>query len=181
MWCTYFPWIFWVNRTWCPKNPETRGSTSIEEKLKWNRYRVWPNITSQWNFFLKDRSLKEKKKKKLLSWDHRWEVKQISTEKEALHAEIKTHSYKTISESRYRLLWEMGHKWGKIKYVTLTIHNTWEYLTLDLWDQLGKVHPVVRYGCESWTIKTEHQRIDAFELWCQRRLSRVPWTARRSN
>ena len=44
------------------------------------------------------------------------------------------------------------------------------------------VFPVVRYGCESWTIeKTEHQRIDAFELWCWRRLLRVPWTARRSN
>ena len=43
------------------------------------------------------------------------------------------------------------------------------------------VFPVVRYGCESWTIKkAEHQRIDAFELWCWRRLSRVPWTARRS-
>ena len=42
--------------------------------------------------------------------------------------------------------------------------------------------PVVVYGCESWTIKTaEHQRIDAFELWCWRRLLRVPWTARRSN
>ena len=42
--------------------------------------------------------------------------------------------------------------------------------------------PVVMYGCESWTInKAEHQRIDAFELWCWRRLSRVPWTARRSN
>jgi len=38
------------------------------------------------------------------------------------------------------------------------------------------------YGCESWTIKkVEHQRIDIFELWCWRRLSRVPWTARRSN
>ena len=44
------------------------------------------------------------------------------------------------------------------------------------------VFPVVIYGCESWTIKTaEHQRIDAFELWCWRRLLRVPWTARRSN
>ena len=44
------------------------------------------------------------------------------------------------------------------------------------------VFPVVRYGCESWTIKrTEHQRIGAFELWCWRRLLRVPWTARRSN
>ena len=44
------------------------------------------------------------------------------------------------------------------------------------------VSPVVMYGCENWTIKkAEHQRIDAFELWCWRRLLRVPWTARRSN
>ena len=42
--------------------------------------------------------------------------------------------------------------------------------------------PVVMYGCESWTIKkAEHQRIDAFELWCWRKLLRVPWTAKRSN
>ena len=44
------------------------------------------------------------------------------------------------------------------------------------------VFPVVMYGCESWTIKkAEHQRIDAFELWCWRRLLRGPWTVRRSN
>ena len=44
------------------------------------------------------------------------------------------------------------------------------------------VFPVVMYGCESWAIKkAEHRRIDAFELWCWRRLLRVPWTARRSN
>ena len=44
------------------------------------------------------------------------------------------------------------------------------------------VFPVVVYGCESWTVKkAERQRIDAFELWCWRRLLRVPWTARRSN
>ena len=44
------------------------------------------------------------------------------------------------------------------------------------------VFPVVMYGCESWTIKkSERRRIDAFELWCWRRLLRVPWTARRSN
>ena len=44
------------------------------------------------------------------------------------------------------------------------------------------VFPVVMYGCESWTLKkTQPQRIDAFELWCWRRLLRVPWTARRSN
>ena len=57
-------------------------------------------------------------------------------------------------------------------------------ITLPTKDHLVKamVFPVVMYGCESWTIKkAEHQRIDAFELWCWRRLFRVPWTARRSN
>ena len=44
------------------------------------------------------------------------------------------------------------------------------------------VFPIVMYGCESWTIKkSEHRRVDAFELWCWRRLLRVPWTARRSS
>ena len=44
------------------------------------------------------------------------------------------------------------------------------------------VFPVVMYGCESWTVKkAEHRRIDAFELWCWRKLLRVPWTSRRSN
>ena len=46
----------------------------------------------------------------------------------------------------------------------------------------GMVFPIVMYGCESWTVKkAEHRRIDAFELWCWRRLLRVPWIARRSN
>ena len=46
----------------------------------------------------------------------------------------------------------------------------------------ARVFPLVMYGCESWTIKkAEHQRIDAFKLWCWRRLLRVPWTERRSN
>ena len=43
------------------------------------------------------------------------------------------------------------------------------------------VFPVVMYGCESWTVQPEHRRIDAFELWCWRRLLRVPWTVRRSS
>ena len=43
------------------------------------------------------------------------------------------------------------------------------------------VFPVVVYGCESWTVKKAERRIDAFELWCWRRLLRDPWTARRSN
>ena len=57
-------------------------------------------------------------------------------------------------------------------------------ITLPIMVHLVKamVFPVVMYGCESWTVKkAEHQRIDSFELWCWRRLLRVPWTARRSN
>ena len=47
---------------------------------------------------------------------------------------------------------------------------------------MAMVFPVVMYGCESWTVKKdEHRRIDAFELWCWKRLLQVPWTARRSN
>ena len=49
-------------------------------------------------------------------------------------------------------------------------------------DRIVPNAPVVMYGCESWTVKkAERRRIDAFELWCWRRLGRVPWTARRSN
>ena len=58
------------------------------------------------------------------------------------------------------------------------------YITLLMKVCIAKamVFPVVLYSCESWTVKkAEHKRIDAFELWCWRRLSRVPWTARRSN
>ena len=57
-------------------------------------------------------------------------------------------------------------------------------ITLPTKVRLGKamVFPVIMYGCEIWTVKkAECQRIDAFELWCWRRLLRVPWTARRSN
>ena len=55
-------------------------------------------------------------------------------------------------------------------------------LPTKVWLVKVMVFPVVMYGCESWTIKKpEHQRTDAFELWCWSRLSKVPWTARRSN
>ena len=55
-------------------------------------------------------------------------------------------------------------------------------ITLSIKVRKAMVFPVVMYGCESWTVKEdEHQRIDAFELWCWKRLLRVPWTARRSN
>ena len=55
-------------------------------------------------------------------------------------------------------------------------------LPTKVWLVNAMVFPVVMYGCESWSVKkAERQRIDAFELWCWRRLLRVPWTARRSN
>ena len=55
-------------------------------------------------------------------------------------------------------------------------------LTTEVYLVKAMVFPVVKYGCENWTImKAERQRIDAFTLWCWRRLSRVPWTARRPN
>ena len=56
------------------------------------------------------------------------------------------------------------------------IYKVWVHLVKAM------VFPVVMYGCENWTVKkAEHRRIDAFEVWCWRRLLRVPWTARRSN
>ena len=55
-------------------------------------------------------------------------------------------------------------------------------ITLPTKVHLAKAFPAVMYGCESWTVKkTACRKIDAFELWCWRRLLRVPWTARRSN
>ena len=78
----------------------------------------------------------------------------------------------------------MGYSpWGRKESGTIErIHFT--SLTLPTKVRLVKamVFPMIMYGCESWTVKkAEHQRIDAFELWCWRRFLRVPWTARRSN
>ena len=73
---------------------------------------------------------------------------------------------------------------SKESYDQPTQHIEKQDITLSTKVRLVKamVFPVVMYGCESWTVKkTEHRRIDAFELWCWRRLLRVPWTARRSN
>ena len=69
--------------------------------------------------------------------------------------------------------------------VMTNLHGILKSRDITLWTKVhlvkAMVFPVVMYGCESWTVKkAEHQRIDAFELWCWRRL-RVPWTARRSN
>ena len=67
--------------------------------------------------------------------------------------------------------------------ITQCFYNyNYVYLSTKVHLVKAMVFPVVMYGCESWAIKkAEHQRIDAFELWCWRRFLRVPWTARRSN
>ena len=68
------------------------------------------------------------------------------------------------------------------KKVMTNLHIQSGAITLPTKVCLVKVFPVVMYGCESWTVKkVEHLKIDAFELWCWRRLLRVPWTARRPN
>ena len=91
--------------------------------------------------------------------------------------------------SNFFLSWEIGNyiKWiAKRRKVMTNIDSILKSrdITLSRNVHLVKamVFPVVVYGCESWTIKkAEHRRIDAFELWCWKRLLRVPWTARRSN
>ena len=77
-------------------------------------------------------------------------------------------------------------EWGAIASSMTKLENILKSrdITLPTKVRLVKavVFPVVMYGCESWIVKkAEHQRIDAFELWCWRRLLRVPWTSRRSN
>ena len=77
-------------------------------------------------------------------------------------------------------------EWGAIAFSVTNLDNVLKSrdITLPTKVHLVKamVFPVIMYGCESWTVKkAEHRRIDAFELWCWRRLLRVPWTARRSN
>ena len=89
------------------------------------------------------------------------------------------------------ILWKILKEMGIPNHLTCLLRNLYAGQEATVrtgcgtphWFQIGKgVCPVVMYGCESWTInKAEHQRIDAFELWCWRRLLRVPWTARGSN
>ena len=77
----------------------------------------------------------------------------------------------------------VGHDWSDLAAAADSILKSRD-ITLPTKVHLVKavVFPVVMYGCESWAInKVQHRRIDAFELWCWRRLLRIPWTARRSN
>ena len=99
-----------------------------------------------------------------------------------------------LHESKYKFLPGLGWKRIDITLNDLTPYTAQLLFVLTIsqlcWPTLptkvrlvkAMVFPVVMYGCESWTVnKAERRRIDAFELWCWRRLLRVPWTARRSN
>ena len=81
----------------------------------------------------------------------------------------------------HQLSWRSGC--GRLANVSQWVYNkTKVYFDLESKYSKAMVFPVIMYGCESWTIKkAEDQRIDSFELWCWRRLLRVPWRARRSN
>ena len=113
----------------------------------------------------------------ITSWQNNGETMEIVTNFIFLGSKITAHSDCSYEIKRYLLL-------GRKSMTNLdSILKSRDIILLP------KVHlvktmvfPVVMYGCESWTIrKAEHQKIDAFELWCWRRLLRVPWTARRSN
>ena len=100
--------------------------------------------------------------------------------------DVKYHyilKYSNLSIRRTLICSKMLTPW-KESYDQLRQHIKSRDITLSTKFCLVKamVFPVAMYGCESWTInKAEHRRIDGFELWCWRRLLRVPWTARRSN
>ena len=80
-----------------------------------------------------------------------------------------------------RILYQLGYE-GSLEKLGQHIKKQRHYLPTEVHLVKTMVYPVIMYGCESWTIKkAEHWRIDAFELWCWRKLLRVPWTVRRSN
>ena len=108
---------------------------------------------------------------------NRWETMETVTDFIFLGSKITAHDDCSHEIKRYLLL-------GRKAMTDLDSILKSRDITLTTKVRLVKamVFPVVMYGCESWIIKrAEHQRIDAFELWCWRRLLRVPWTARRSN
>ena len=83
------------------------------------------------------------------------------------------------SKDATRKLLELINEFGKAAGYKINTQKSVAFLKVRLVKAM--VFPVVMYGCESWTVKkAERRRIDAFELWCWRRLLRVPWTARRS-
>ena len=113
----------------------------------------------------------------ITSWEIEWETMETVTDFIFLGSKITADGACSHEFKRHLLL-------GRKAMINLDSILKSRDITLPTKVRLGKamVLPVVMYGCESWTIKkAERQRIDAFELWCWRRLPRVPWTARRCN
>ena len=113
----------------------------------------------------------------ITSWQIQWETLETVTDFIFLSSKITADGDCSHEIKRHLLL-------GRKAMINLDSILKSRDVTLPTTIRLVKamVFPVVMYGCESWTVKkAEHQRIDAFELWCWRRLLRVPWTARRSN
>ena len=113
----------------------------------------------------------------ITSWQIDGETVEIVTDFSFLGSKITADGY-CSHEIKRRLL--LGRK------VMTNLDSIFKSRDITLLTQVrlvkAMVFPVVMYRCESWTVKkAEHRRIDAFELWCWRRLLRVPWTARRSN
>ena len=107
---------------------------------------------------------------------NRWETMETVTDFIFLGSKI-TADGNCIHEIKTLAPWKKSHDQSR-QHIKKQRH----YLSTKVHLVKAMFFPVVMYGCESWTIrKAEHQRIDAFELWCWRRLLRVPWTARRSN
>ena len=111
------------------------------------------------------------------SWQIGGETKETVTDSIFLGSKITANGDCSHEIKRYLLL---GRK------AVPNLDNIWKSRDITLLTNVClvkvMVFPVVMYGCECWTLKkAEHQRIDAFELWCWRRLLRVPWTGRRSN
>ena len=113
----------------------------------------------------------------IISWQTDWETMQTVTDAIFLGSKITADRDCSHEIKRHLLL-------GRKAMTNLDSILKSRDITLQMKVCIVKaiVFPEVTYGCESWTVKMgEHQRINAFELWCWRRLLRVPWTARRSN
>ena len=116
-----------------------------------------------------------------------WKDAQHRSLLEKCKSKLQWHITSQRSEQPSSKNLQINAREGKCGVTGTLLHCWWECKLIQplwrtVWRSKAMVFPVVMYGCESWTVKkAEHQRIGAFELWCWRRLLRVPWTAMKSN